>query len=93
MPTKPSAIFYNNKRGGIKVKHDAPYRKFNWDTQKGDSTSGLRYPEFEMGRQWDFSVFYPEPDTTVSSLTLDQDPWSWGDGMASPPFFPTGPTV
>ena len=23
-------------------------------------TSVLRYPEFEMGRRWDFSVFYPE---------------------------------
>ena len=35
--------------------------------KKGDSNSGLRYPEFEMGGRWDFSVFYPEPDTTVSS--------------------------
>ena len=48
------------KGGGIKVKHDAPYSKTYGDTKKGDSTSVLRYPEFEMGRRWDFSVFYPE---------------------------------
>ena len=61
--------------------------------KKGDSTSDLRYPEFEMGRRWDFSVFYPEPDTTISSLTLDHVPWSCGDVIGSPSFFPTGPAM
>ena len=42
------------------MKHDAPYIKTYGDTNKGDCTSVLRYPEFEMGRRWDFSVFYPE---------------------------------
>ena len=42
------------------MKHDAPYSKTYGDTKKGDSTSVLRYPEFEMGRRWDFFVFYPE---------------------------------
>ena len=42
------------------MKHDAPYIKIYGDTKKGDSTSFLRNPEFEMGRRWDFSVFYPE---------------------------------
>ena len=42
------------------MKHDAPYIKIYGDTKKGDSTSILRYPEFEMGRQRDFSVFYPK---------------------------------
>ena len=32
------------------MKHGAPYIQIYGDAIKGDSTSILRYPEFEMGR-------------------------------------------
>ena len=32
------------------MKHGAPYIQIYGDAKNGDSTSILRYPEFEMGR-------------------------------------------
>ena len=32
------------------MKHGAPYIQIYGDAKKGDSTSILGYPEFEMGR-------------------------------------------